>query len=395
MNKHETEQTVAPVGNDWGSRSHVQILVLIAATALGIYLCYRLAQSFLAAIGWALALAVLFTPLHRWIELRLNRPNLAATVTILVVGLIVVVPATFVGQRLIMESARGAEIIKTKVESGEWRRAIQAQPRLAGVIDWVERKVDLPGTIKDIATWLTATAGSILKGSVVQMIGFCLTFYLLFYFLRDRRAALQSLKSFSPLSGPEMNRLFGRVGDTIHATVYGTLAVSAVQGLLGGLMFWWLGLPVPLLWGVVMGLLAVVPVLGAFVVWIPAALFLALEGNWGKALILTLWGGGVVAGIDNLLYPILVGNRLKMHTVLAFISVVGGLIVFGPSGIILGPVTLTFTLVLLETWRSRTEAEPHAHPETLSSRSPGMDGVSTKVDVRHSASSQRSDHIKS
>lgn len=395
MNKHETEQTVASVGNDWGSRSHVQILVLIAATALGIYLCYRLAQSFLAAIGWALALAVLFTPLHRWIELRLKRPNLAATVTILVVGLIVVVPATFVGQRLIMESARGAEIIKTKVESGEWRRAIQAQPRLAGVIDWVERKVDLPGTIKDIATWLTATAGSILKGSVVQMIGFCLTFYLLFYFLRDRRAALQSLKSFSPLSGPEMNRLFGRVGDTIHATVYGTLAVSAVQGLLGGLMFWWLGLPVPLLWGVVMGLLAVVPVLGAFVVWIPAALFLALEGSWGKALILTLWGGGVVAGIDNLLYPILVGNRLKMHTVLAFISVVGGLIVFGPSGIILGPVTLTFTLVLLETWRSRTEAEPHAHPETLSSRSPGMDGVSTKVGVRHSASSQRSDHIKS
>ena len=395
MNKHETEQTVASVGNDWGSRSHVQILVLIAATALGIYLCYRLAQSFLAAIGWALALAVLFTPLHRWIELRLKRPNLAATVTILVVGLIVVVPATFVGQRLIMESARGAEIIKTKVESGEWRRAIQAQPRLAGVIDWVERKVDLPGTIKDIATWLTATAGSILKGSVVQMIGFCLTFYLLFYFLRDRRAALQSLKSFSPLSGPEMNRLFGRVGDTIHATVYGTLAVSAVQGLLGGLMFWWLGLPVPLLWGVVMGLLAVVPVLGAFVVWIPAALFLALEGNWGKALILTLWGGGVVAGIDNLLYPILVGNRLKMHTVLAFISVVGGLIVFGPSGIILGPVTLTFTLVLLETWRSRTEAEPHAHPETLSSRSPGMDGVSTKVRVRHSPSSQRSDHIKS
>ena len=227
------------------------------------------------------------------------------------------------------------------------------------------------------------------------MIGFCLTFYLLFYFLRDRRAALQSLKSFSPLSGPEMNRLFGRVGDTIHATVYGTLAVSAVQGLLGGLMFWGLGLPVPLLWGVVMGLLAVVPVLGAFVVWIPAALFLALEGSWGKALILTLWGGGVVAGIDNLLYPILVGNRLKMHTVLAFISVVGGLIVFGPSGLILGPVTLTFTLVLLETWRSRTEAEPHAHPETLSSRSPGMDGVSTKVRVRHSPSSQRSDHIKS
>ena len=154
-----------------------------------------------------------------------------------------------------------------------------------------------------------------------------------------------------------MDRLFERVGDSIHATIYGTLVVSAVQGLLGGLMFWWLGLPAPLLWGVVMGLLAVVPVLGAFVVWIPAAFFLALEGSWGKALILTLWGGVVVAGIDNVLYPILIGNRLKTHTVLAFISVVGGLTLFGPSGLILGPIALTITAALLEIWRCRTTAE--------------------------------------
>jgi predicted PurR-regulated permease PerM len=106
-----------------------------------------------------------------------------------------------------------------------------------------------------------------------------------------------------------------------------------------------------------MSLLAVVPVLGAFVVWIPAALLLALEGSWGKALILTVWGGLVVGGIDNVLYPVLVGNRLKLHTVLAFIAVVGGLIVFGPSGLILGPVVLTVTQLLLEIWRSRT-ADP-------------------------------------
>ena len=151
-----------------------------------------------------------------------------------------------------------------------------------------------------------------------------------------------------------MDRLFARVGDTIYATIYGTLAVSAVQGLLGGLMFWWLGLPAPLLWGVVMALLAVVPVLGAFVVWIPAALFLALDGSWGKALILTVWGMIVVGGIDNLLRPILVGNRLKLHTILAFMSVVGGLILFGSAGLILGPLALTVTTVLLGIWRSRT-----------------------------------------
>lgn len=145
-----------------------------------------------------------------------------------------------------------------------------------------------------------------------------------------------------------------RVDDTIHATVYGTLAVSSIQGLLGGLMFWWLDLPAPLLWVVVMAFLAVVPMLGAFVVWIPAALFLALEGSWGKALILTVWGMIVVGTIDNLLRPVLVGNRLKLHTVLSFVSVVGGLALFGAAGLILGPVVLTITTVLLEIWTQRT-----------------------------------------
>ena len=352
---------------DSGSRSHIQTLVLMGATAVGLYLCYRLALPFLTALAWALALAVVFTPFQRWIESKVKHPNLAALISVLGIGLFVLGLATFVGQRLVQEATNGAELIKTKVESGEWRHALEAQPRLVPLADWVERQ-NLPGTVKTVATWMTTTGASFVKGSVVEVIGLVLTFYLLFFFLRDRAAALQLLQSLSPLSGTEMDRLCRRVGDTIYATIYGTLAVSAVQGLLGGLMFWWLGLPAPLLWGLVMALLAVVPVLGAFVIWIPAALFLALEGSWGKALILIVWGGLVVGSIDNLLRPILVGKRLKLHTVLAFISVVGGLILFGPAGLILGPVVLSITMELLEIWRSRTttEAEGRVEPEELS-----------------------------
>jgi predicted PurR-regulated permease PerM len=368
MNEPETKPIAASVANDWGSRRHVQTLVLMAATAFGVYLCYRLTAPFLPALAWALALAVLFSPFQSWLESKLKHSSIAAGVSVLMIGLIVVVPAAFVGQRLVLQAVQGAELIETKVKSGEWRRALEAQPRLAPFVDRIERQIDLPGTVKTLATWLSTTAGSIVKGSVFQVIGFCLTFYLLFFFLRDRRAALESLRSLSPLSVAEMDRLLGRVGDTIYATIYGTLAVASVQGLLGGLMFWWLGLSAPLLWGVVMALLAVVPVLGAFVVWIPAALFLALEGSWGKALILTVWGMLVVGTIDNLLRPVLVGNRLKLHTVLAFLSVVGGLILFGPAGLILGPVALTVTLVLLEIWTSRTTAGAVARvePEELS-----------------------------
>jgi predicted PurR-regulated permease PerM len=323
------------------------------AIAFGGYLCYRMALPFLPALTWAAALAILFAPLHRWLESKFQRANLAAGVSVLLVALIVAVPTTFMGQRLLQESARGAAIIKLKVDSGEWRRVLEAQPRLAPAAHWVERQVDLPGTVQTLTNWLTNKAGMLVQGSVVQLIGFCLTFYLFFYFLRDRKSALKSLRFLSPLSLAEMDHLFGRIEDTVFATVYGTLAVAAVQGCLGGLMFWWLGLPAPLLWGVVMGLLAVVPVLGAFIIWVPAALFLLLEGSWGKALLLTVWGAVVVGGIDNLLLPILVGNRLKQHTLLAFLSVVGGLMVFGTSGLILGPVVLTVTTVLLEIWREQ------------------------------------------
>lgn len=337
-----------------GSRPQVGALGLVAATALGLYLCYRMTLPFVPALTWALALAVLFMPAHRWLASRVTHASVAASVSVLMIGLIVVGPATFVGQRLLSEAARGADVVGAKLEADEWQQFLDAHPRVAPIAQRIERRIDLPGTISTLAAWLTDAAKSFVSASVVQAITLLLTFYLVFYFLRDEQAILLLLRSLSPLSDAEMDGLFSRVVDTVYATVYGTLAVAAVQGTLGGLMFWWLGLPAPLLWGLVMGALAVVPVLGAFVVWIPAALFLALDGSWGKALILTVWGSVCVGGIDNVIYPILVGNRLKLHTIPAFLAIVGGLMVFGPSGLILGPVTLTITVVLLDIWRSRT-----------------------------------------
>jgi predicted PurR-regulated permease PerM len=356
MNKADVNYQADPGANKLGELSNVRTFVLLTAIAFGIYLCYKLSEPFLPALVWAMTLAVLFTPFQMWFESKLRYHNLAALVSVLVIGLIVVVPAVFVGQRLFVQAAKGAEVIEAKVNSGEWRHAIEVHPTLAPYADKIEKQINLPGTIATITKWLSAAAGSIVMGSVVQLISFVMTFYLLFFFLRDRHIVLRSLRSLSPLSEAAMGRLFCRVRDTIYAMIYGTLTVAAIQGLLGGLMFWWLGLPAPLLWGVIMALLSVVPVLGAFVIWVPAVILLALEGSWGKALILILWGNFVVGTVDNLLRPVLVGKRLQLHTVLAFISVVGGLIFFGSSGLILGPVALTVTIFLLESWPNRRDA---------------------------------------
>ena len=357
MKSQKTFQPLVPLETDWGSRNHVRTLVLMGVTAAGLFLCFRLASPFLPALAWALALTALFTPLQRWMEFRVKNRSLAAIITVITVSLIVIVPATFVGQQLVQQATKGTALVETTLKSGDWAKALESRPGLGLLFEKFEEHVNLPEAIKGLTTWLSATTGIIVKGSVLQLAQLCFTFYLLFFFLRDRRAVLASLRSLSPLTETEMNQLLSRVDDTIYATIYGTLAVAALQGLLGGVMFWWLGLPAPLLWGVVMAALAVVPILGTFVVWLPAAVYLISIGSWEKALILALWGMLVVGTIDNLLRPILTGKRLKLHTVLAFISVVGGLIIFGAAGLILGPVILTITMVLLEIWTSRTTAE--------------------------------------
>ena len=138
MDERETKQIAALTASDWGSPLHVRALVLIVVTGAAVYLCYRLAEPFFPALAGTLALAVLFAPLHRWIESKLGRPNLAAAISILVIAIVVVVPATFVADRIVGEAARVAETMKATVESGEWRRAFEAsrasRPLAAGSI---------------------------------------------------------------------------------------------------------------------------------------------------------------------------------------------------------------------------------------------------------------------
>lgn len=330
-------------------------LALAVASIAGICLCILIAWPFLGAITWALTLAILFSPFHARVEEIVKHPNIAAVLSTAIVAVVVVVPAGFVVERLINEAGSGIQSLQARVESGELQALLDSHPAIAPIGSWIDRQFDLPAIMAGIASWLSGLGAIFVKGSLLQVVEVLVTFYLLFYFLRDREAAKTLILSWLPLTKPEAEQLLRRIAETVHATIYGTLAVASVQGTLGGLMFWVLGLPTPLLWGLVMGLLSIVPVLGAFIVWIPAAILLILDGSWLRALILAGWGGIVVGGIDNLLRPIFVGNRLRLHTITAFISIVGGLLLFGAPGFILGPLAATMTMLVVEFW-TRHEA---------------------------------------
>lgn len=331
----------------------IRLILILAGAGLGLYLCYRLAIPFLPSLTWAAVLSVIFAPAHRRIETSIQSPSFAALVSVAAVTVLVAVPAALVADRLIHETARSVIYLESELRSGEWLVSLESTPLIGRAARWIGEVPDLAGAAGSFASMLTTLSTSLLRSSLGNLINLVLTFYLLFYFLRDRQHILRTLHALSPLGTAGTHHVIGRVADTIHATVLGTFGVAAVQGTLSGLMFWWLGLPLPLLWGTVMGMLAIVPVLGAFVIWVPAAIYLALEGEWLKAMILAAWGGGVVAGIDNLLYPMLVGNRLRLHTAVALIGTFGGILLFGASGLILGPAIIAVTLALVEILKRR------------------------------------------
>jgi predicted PurR-regulated permease PerM len=360
---------------EWFSRQRVQSFLLVVVTAIAVYLCYLLVLPFLPALAWALAFSVLAAPLYRWIAARVHRTEVAAGITVFIVALVLVGPIYFVAQQIVIEGTEAVRFIRNHLLSGDWRTSLANIPWLASLYEWIASQIDLAGLAQRLAEGVSGFISTMLSGSVELLMQLLITFFVLFYFLRDRSKATNTVRSLLPLSRSECDRMFTRIVDTIYATVFGTLLVSMIQGALGGLMFWWLGLPAPLLWGIVMGLLGIVPVLGAFVVWIPAAITLALNGEWVKALILSGWGMIVIGLIDNLLYPILVGNRLRLHTLPVFFSILGGLALFGTSGLILGPVVLAITDGLMQIWKKRIDVQEQNEHEVAEGAAPEVESA--------------------
>ena len=344
-----TTPSHAPRG--WLTRRRTSALSLMAATLVVFYLCWKIAQPFVPALAWAVALAILGTGLHRWLLRRLHHPAACAGVATAVLIFFIAAPVVGLSPLLAGKAREGWDSMQSTPVKERVHKALKGSESLAPLADVVAQHVP---SADELAKQITPRLSRLAAGSMWAGVELLVAFFALFYLLRDREQALAFLRSLLPLSRIEADRLFHRVSEVVRASVLGTLLVAAVQGLLGGLMFWWLGLPAPLLWGVVMFLLSILPLLGAAIVWAPAAFFLAMEGDWDKAVILALWGSVVIALIDNLLYPLFVGSRLRLHTLVVFIAILGGLLLFGTVGLILGPMVLALTMAILDIWRERT-----------------------------------------
>jgi predicted PurR-regulated permease PerM len=332
----------------WFSRERVSTLVLAVVTVLACYVCYVLAVPFLPALAWGLALAIVAHPMHIWLEGKLGKPGVAAGISVGIVALALILPALFVVTQMVGQLTANAQELQSRfMQAAEEYEFLQP---FAEQLQQQQLSQESQDAVKTVARQVPNYLGGTLWAAAQMLF----TAFILFYFFRDWREVLKGLKSLLPLTTAETNRTFERIEDTIFATLYGSVVVALVQGAMGGLIFGLLGLPAALLWGVIMGLLAVIPTLGTFIVWGPAALFLALNGEYFKAAALVAWGCVAIGLIDNLLYPMLVGKRLRLHPLLVFIAIVGGIASFGMAGVVLGPVALSVTDALIEVWRRRT-----------------------------------------
>jgi predicted PurR-regulated permease PerM len=351
-------------------RFNGRTLGLLVIFGIAAYLCWLILQPFIGVLLWAVVLVVVFYPAHRRLVAFTGSPTGAAALSTLLVIVTILLPVVAVTVAVVRELRGAMEL----AEGGISR--LMDLPILQPALQWLGQYVDVDAwrstryAAERLQRWSAAIAGPTLLfvgGVLSGVVQTLLVIFTMFYFFRDAESLRRALYDIVPLEYEQSHEIMVRTQEVIGATIYGVLAISAIQGTLGGFIFAILGIPSPLIWGVVMFLMSMIPMAGAFVVWVPAALYLLLIGSYIKALVLVAWGVVVIGSIDNFLSPRLVGRRARLHELLIFFSVLGGLQVFGVLGLVLGPVLAAITLALIEVVRqaNRPPAETRGEPTLL------------------------------
>ena len=320
------------------------ILLLFVSVAF-----FGLIGDYLLACFWAILLSILFHSTFINFKNRFNQnENLAAAATLIVIILLVVIPILLIGSLVIMESIEFFQAL----ENGELNlldRAEEWQKTIPIIQDWLESYgVDIEETKNSFWKSAVQIGRNLAYGAMgitQNMFGFLVQFfvmlYILFFFLKDGNDLVKKLVKVLPLGDKQEWELINRFANVARATVRGSLVVAMVQGSLGGILFWAVGIPGAVIWGVIMTILSLLPV-GSGLIWVPASIILIFQGDFGRGFIVLAFGSLVIGLVDNILRPILVGRGAKMPDYLILLSTLGGLTWFGLSGFVIGPVIAAF-----------------------------------------------------
>lgn len=318
------------------------LLVLVGAAFAWILL------PFYGAVLWGVVIAIVFAPLYRWLLRTLaDRSNTAAFITVFLILIIVILPLMLVGAVLAQEAYNFFE----KMQSGVidpiqfLQKILDALPALVvrlldgfglGNTSGVQEKLSA-GLVKS-SQFIAGQILNVGQGTFDFVANLFVMLYLLFFLLRDGNNISTRIKSALPLRQEHQQALLLKFAVVIRATVKGDMVIALLQGSLGGLIFWTLGIGAPLLWSVVMAFFSLLPAIGTSLVWMPVAIYLLATGAVWQGIVLIAFGALVIGLVDNVLRPILVGKDTKMPDYIVLLSTLGGIEAFGLNGFVIGPV---------------------------------------------------------
>jgi|HigsolmetaAR205D_1030408.scaffolds.fasta_scaffold00383_17 predicted PurR-regulated permease PerM len=361
-------------------RFYARSFALVTAALLA-YAFLQIVQPFAGPLLWAIFLAFLLHPLHVRLSRRLKGREQWSAFLLTVLALVIVIgPLTALSAAFAAQVGDLLQFVQSMVADQTKRNVLDPSnvPWLNEALGWLERTFDvnvaqargwLVESSRNLLQWLASMGGKVFLGAVNTVVGFVLMIFMLFFFLRDGDEMFGALRELIPMERSYKARLFDHLASVTRAMVYGTGLTALIQGALVGLAFFFVGLPSPIVFGVIAALVALLPVGGTAIVWVPAAIVLAAQDRWGAAIFLVIWGTLLVGLVDNVVRPMLVSGRASVGTLTVFLGVMGGISAFGAIGLFLGPVVLALIIALVrfmldlrraEAARTDTETTPSA-----------------------------------
>ncbi len=319
------------------------------------YLFYRVLSPFLITIAWAMVLSITFYPLYRLFLRYIKRPWAASLLTLIIILVIIIGPFSFIVGSLASDITHVYSTIEDR--GFETIARIQNHPRINSLLEKISSYRIFQGfdfqqsalkTLKSIGGAIAERTKDVFKNAVIMLVNFIIMCVTIFYFLKDGDALAAFIKKLLPFSERQKDKLEQRVREMVIAAIYGGLAVGIAQGTLGGIAFLIFGLPSPVFWGSVMAIFSFVPLFGSFLIWGPASAVLLISGSTLKGIGFLVYGVVIISSVDNILKPLIIGGRTRLHTLLVFFSVLGGIKFLGFLGFILGPLIAALCLSLLE-----------------------------------------------
>ena len=332
--------------------ARVGILLLIAGL---LYLVWRIVTPLWQPLLWAMLLGSLLAPLNSTLATRLGgKPKLASAITLVGVVLLVLLPIFAIGGAVAVQASQ----LLGRIDTAALRATefdLADIPLLAQPLEWLDATAGI--SLAQIDTWVVTRAkrlleivassgGAVFLGAIGTLVSFVLMLFVLFFVLRDGPRFAGIVVRLLPIEPALRGKLWRHLIDVTRAVFMGIGVTALVQGTLLGIGFAIAGLPSPLVFGVLGVLFALMPIVGTAIMWIPAVIWLLLQGQTGYALFMAGWGVIVVSGVDNFLRPMLISGRAEVPTLAVFIGVVGGLSAFGFIGLFLGPIVLGLLVAL-------------------------------------------------